>query len=78
MREVCEQLSDIAKPDGFPKLAGRRMNVVLMPDKTKIEAAKRAIAKEKAAAEKAKAAEMGETKDTTAKPEPQAQEAEKA
>lgn len=55
MKAVCEQLSDIAKPDGTPKLAGRRMNVVLMPDKTKIEAVKRAEAKAKAAEEKAKA-----------------------
>ncbi len=78
MKEVCEQLADIAKPDGFPKLAGRRMNVVLMPDKTKIEAAKRAIAKEKAAAEKAKAAEKGEDNKPQQKPapEPEAQEVE--
>ena len=61
----------LAKPDGFPKRAGRRMNVVLMPDKTKIEAAKRAIAKEKAAAEKAKAAEKGEANMPQQKPAPE-------
>ncbi len=54
MKDVCEALSDIAKVDGTPKLAGRRMNVILIPDRVKVEAAKRAIAKAKAAEAKAK------------------------
>ena len=74
MRESCEQLADIAKPDGFPKLAGRRMNIVLLPEKTKIEAVKRAIAKEKAAEEKAK----GEVKAEAEEPKPVEPEAQPA
>lgn len=77
MKEVCEQLADISKADGTPKLAGRRMNVVLMPDKTKIEAVKRAQAKAKAAEEKAKGEASPGGKESQQSPEPQTQEVER-
>jgi translation initiation factor IF-3 len=38
MREIIEKLSDISKVETLPRLAGRRMTVILSPDKPKIDA----------------------------------------
>jgi translation initiation factor IF-3 len=38
MREIIERLSDISKVETPPRLAGRRMTVILAPDKPKIDA----------------------------------------
>lgn len=48
MNGIIEQLSDIAKLDTPPRMAGRRMNAIFSPDKAKIEQIKRREAKEKA------------------------------
>ncbi|MEQ8850710.1 MAG: translation initiation factor IF-3 [Phycisphaerales bacterium] len=45
LREICEQLGDISKVETTPKQVGRRMSIILAPDKVKIEAIKRAEAK---------------------------------
>ena len=38
MREIIERLSDISKVETPPRMAGRRMTVILAPDKPKIDA----------------------------------------
>ncbi len=40
MREIIEQLSDISKVEMPPRQTGRRMTMMLSPDKVKIEKAK--------------------------------------
>jgi translation initiation factor IF-3 len=47
MKDIIEQLSDIAKVEVPPRLAGRRMNMILGPDKPKVDAYKRQLAKSK-------------------------------
>ena len=37
MKDVIEQLADISKVDMVPRMAGRRLTLVLSPDKSKIE-----------------------------------------
>ncbi len=49
MREVIERLADLAKVEAPPRMAGRRMSMILVPDRTKVEAFKRKEAKAKAA-----------------------------
>ncbi|MGA1045285.1 MAG: translation initiation factor IF-3 [Phycisphaerales bacterium] len=49
MQEVIERLSDLAKVEAPPRMAGRRMSMILVPDRAKVEAYKRRIAAEKAA-----------------------------
>lgn len=46
MKEIAEQLGDIAKVEMPPKLAGRRLHMILAPDKPKIEQIKRRQEKE--------------------------------
>jgi len=41
MKEIAETLSDIAKVEMPPRLAGRRLNMIIAPDKPKIEQLKR-------------------------------------
>lgn len=41
MKSITEKLSDIAKVEVPPRMAGRRMTMILAPDKPKIEAIKR-------------------------------------
>ncbi|MEC9374684.1 MAG: translation initiation factor IF-3 [Planctomycetota bacterium] len=50
VRNVIENLSDIAKVETPPRQAGRRMSFILAPDRPKIEALKRKMDREKAAA----------------------------
>jgi len=40
MRDVFEKLEDVAKVEAMPKMQGRRMTMLLTPDRTKKEAAK--------------------------------------
>lgn len=49
MREVIERLADLAKVEAPPRMAGRRMSMILVPDRAKVEAIKRRLAAEKAA-----------------------------
>jgi translation initiation factor IF-3 len=46
MKEIIEKLSDISKVETTPRLMGRRMNVILAPDKPKIDAILRRQAKQ--------------------------------
>jgi translation initiation factor IF-3 len=48
MKDVIETLEDIAKVELAPRMAGRRMNMILAPDKRKVEQYKKKIAQEKA------------------------------
>ncbi len=69
LRDVVEALGDIAKVETPPRKMGRRMSMILGPDKTRVEAYKRKLEKEKKDAEK----ESGETAE-----QPQGEESEKA
>jgi translation initiation factor IF-3 len=75
MKEIAEKLSDIAKVEMTPRLAGRRLNMILAPDKPKIEQIKRREAKSEqasalepnAAKDAAKAESRSKTKSESAK-----------
>ena len=69
LRDVVEALGDIAKVETPPRKMGRRMSMIIGPDKARVEAYKRKVEKEKAA----KAAESAKPAD-----KPQAEEAEQA
>lgn len=56
MREITDALGDIAKVEMTPRQAGRRMTMILAPDKPKIEAIKR---QEEAERKRAAAAKEG-------------------
>lgn len=62
LREIVESLLDVAKVEVPPRSFGKRVSLILAPDKTKIEAIKRKEAKEAAA----KAKETGEEKPAAA------------
>jgi len=51
LRDVVDALQDVSKVETPPRKMGRRMSMILGPDKPKIEAYKRKIAKEQAEAE---------------------------
>jgi len=71
MRDVTKQLEEVARVDMPPKLAGRRITMILSPDKNKIDRIKASIegkaraAEQKAMAEKAQAADQADAKDAT-------------
>ncbi|HRP62044.1 MAG TPA: translation initiation factor IF-3 [Phycisphaerales bacterium] len=46
MREIIEALSDLGKVETPPRMAGRRMSMIFAPDKAKVDAFKRKMAKE--------------------------------
>ena len=48
LKEVATQLADIAKLEQMPRWMGKQASIILAPDKTKIDAIKRKIEKEKA------------------------------
>lgn len=50
IRNVVEQLDGLGKPDGAPRVAGRRMSLLLNPDRARVEAYRRKLEQEKAAA----------------------------
>jgi len=58
LQAVVDQLSDIAKIDSPPRQSGRRMTMVMSPDKPKIESLRRREQREKEEAEKARQAEQ--------------------
>ena len=60
MKDVIEQLADISKVDMVPRMAGRRLTLILSPDKGKIE-------RIKASQTAAKEAKTAATTDTTPK-----------
>lgn len=41
MNEIAQQLGDISKVEMTPRLAGRRLNMIIAPDKAKIDQVKR-------------------------------------
>lgn len=51
LRDVVEALGDIAKVETPPRKMGRRMSMIIGPDKARVEAYKRQQAKEKQAAD---------------------------
>lgn len=53
LRAILDQLSDISKVEMAPKSMGRRTSLIVAPDRPKVEAYKRKLEKEKAAAERA-------------------------
>ena len=61
LQQICEDLSDVAKVESAPKHIGRRVLVMLAPDRPKIESIKRKLEAEKKAEEAAKGSE-GEKK----------------
>jgi translation initiation factor IF-3 len=48
-RSILDNLGDISKLEMMPKLLGKRMSLILAPDKTKIEAIKRKLEREQSA-----------------------------
>lgn len=68
LRGIVDDLSDVAKVEVPPRFAGRRVSLIMAPDKVKIEAIKRKEAKEAAAAAKAAAKPSAEAKPATAAP----------
>ena len=51
LREICDSLADVSKLEQTPRFMGKQASIILAPDKVKIEAIKRRLAKEKAAKE---------------------------
>jgi translation initiation factor IF-3 len=51
LKEISESLSDIGKLEQTPRWMGKQASIIIAPDKAKIEAVKRKLAKEKAAKE---------------------------
>lgn len=49
MKEIIEKLADISRVEIAPRMAGRRMSVILAPDKAKVDAILRRNAKQAAA-----------------------------
>ena len=72
MKEVIENLANISKVEMAPRMAGRRMTLILSPDKSKIDRIKAAEAK--AAEAKAAEAKAAEAKAAEAKAAPAASE----
>ncbi len=50
LKEIAEKLSDIAKVEVPPRVQGRAAQMILAPDKAKVDAIKRQLEKENAAA----------------------------
>lgn len=46
LNDIIQQLDDVSKVEMHPRMNGRRMSMILAPDKIKIAAYKRALAKE--------------------------------
>jgi translation initiation factor IF-3 len=65
MQDVIETLDDVAKVELAPRMAGRRMTMILAPDKRKVDQYKKKMAQEKAAKD-ASDADAGPDKDADA------------
>lgn len=48
LREICDSLMDIGKLEQTPRWFGKQASIIIAPDKVKVEAVKRKLAKEKA------------------------------
>ncbi len=70
MHEIASKLEDVCKIETPPKASGRAMNMVLAPDKPKIEQYKRKLEQQKAAAEAAGVEAAAEKKPQAAPKEP--------
>ncbi len=51
LKQISESLADIGKLEQTPRWMGKQASIIIAPDKVKIEALKRKLAKEKAAKE---------------------------
>lgn len=71
IKGICEELSDIAKIESPPKHAGRDITVILAPDKGKVDAAKRRLAKEQAKAQPAEQKPAADAPKPEAAPQPE-------
>ena len=73
MREIFEQLEDIAKMELAPRMAGRRMTMVVSPDRQKVQKIENDLKREaaKAAAAEAKEAPAAEEPPVEAPSQPQ-------
>jgi translation initiation factor IF-3 len=72
MKQIVERLSDIAKLETPPRQAGKRMTMILAPDKAKIEQVRRreAAARQKEAAGQSPATDEGARTEPTEPTEP--------
>ena len=61
MREIFEQLEDIAKMELAPRMAGRRMTMVVSPDRQKVQKIENDLKREAARAAAAEAKEASAT-----------------
>ena len=61
MKEVVTDLADISKVEMAPRMAGRRMTLILSPDKSKVDRIKAALAKAAPAVSQPQAAPQPET-----------------
>ncbi|RMD62061.1 MAG: hypothetical protein D6824_07255, partial [Planctomycetota bacterium] len=50
IRSVIEQLDGLGKPEGAPRIAGRRMSLLVNPDRARVEAYKRKLEQEQSRA----------------------------
>ena len=71
LREICTELADVAKVEVPPKTMGRRMSLILSPDRQKIEIIKRKLEREKAKLEAEAAPAKKEEKAPKAEEKPQ-------
>ncbi len=68
MREIIEKLADISRVETPPRLAGRRMSVILAPDKPKVDALLRKLAKQQQAAPSPDGQQAAQPKSVAAAP----------
>lgn len=68
MKEIIQQLADISKVEISPRMAGRRMSVILAPDKPKVEAILRRQAKQTPLAAGSTGADNGQLTQVTPQP----------
>lgn len=79
LQQICEHLSDIAKVESAPKHVGRRVLVMLAPDRPKIESLKHKLETERKRMEQEKGASPAkETEDGDATPSSVEEEREEA
>ena len=71
MKEVVTDLADISKVEMAPRMAGRRMTLILSPDKSKVDRIKAALAKAAPAVSQPQAAPQPETAQLQAAPQPE-------
>lgn len=70
LRDIADQLEDVAKVETAPRWAGRQASFILAPDKPKIEAIKAKLAREEAKNKPAESADAKRTKNKRAKAKP--------